>query len=57
MQLNNLLNVNSIEITRSTFLFLALSKPVLVIKSLFDLFWNWIITLSCRRLQEVQEVT
>ena len=44
----NLLNVNSLEIIWFSFLFSTFNKPllVLVIKSLFYLFWHWLITFS-----------
>ena len=55
-QVKHLLNVNSLDIIWSSFLFLTLKKllrkPVLVIKSLFYLFWHWFITLSYK-LQDV----
>ena len=44
--------LTSVEIIWSSFLFLTLNKllrkPVLVIKSLYYLFWHWFITLSCK---------
>ena len=56
MQVKYLLNVNSLDIILSSFFLLTWNKlprkSVLVIKSLFYLFWYWFITLSYK-LQEV----
>ena len=56
MQVKYLLNVNSLGIILSSFFLLTWNKlprkSVLVIKSLFYLFWYWFITLSYK-LQEV----
>ena len=50
MQVKHLLNVNSLEIIWSSFLLIVmntlLSKPALIRKSLFQLFWHWFLTLS-----------
>ena len=56
MQVKHLLNVSSLDIIRSSFLFWTfnklLSKSVLVIKSLFYLPWHRFIIIS-NKLQEV----
>ena len=54
MQVKHLLSFNSLDIIWSS-LFLnvnkLLRKPVLVVKSLFYLFWQWFITLSYKLLE------
>ena len=58
MQVKHLLNVNSLEITWPSFLFLTLNKLLRTeetcfsYKSSFYLFWHWFITRSYK-LQEV----
>ena len=52
MQVKHLLNINSLGIISFLTLNKLFRKPFLVIKSLFYLFWQWLITLSYM-LQEV----
>ena len=55
-QVKHLLNLSSLDIIWSSFLFLTLNKllgkHVLVIESLFHFFWHSLITLSKDKLEE-----